>query len=268
MTPRLASAGVGLPLLALAIWVGGPWFSAVVAAAAAAGALELCQMLRRRGRRPASLVAAAWAVGLVAGAHFLVSGSSFLVTLSAVAVAIVLSAVIWLLARRREVSGWADWGITAGAAFSLGALLAHATLLRGLDQGREWVFLAVLVTFAADTAAFFVGRAIGKRPLAPSISPGKTWEGAVAGLVAAVGASVALAPLFGLDATLAVALALGMLLGVVGQIGDLVESKLKRYAGVKDSGWLIPGHGGVLDRLDSIVFNLAVVYHFVIWAVQ
>ena len=122
----------------------------------------------------------------------------------------------------------------------------------------------LLVTFATDTSAFFVGRAIGKRPLAPAISPSKTREGAVGGIVGALVASVAAVYVFDLNVALWKTIAIGVSIGIVGQLGDLVESRLKRIAGVKDSGSLVPGHGGVLDRLDSIVFNLVVVYYFVV----
>ena len=145
-----------------------------------------------------------------------------------------------------------------------GALLAHAPLLRGVDQGLEWVVFLLVVTFSTDTGAFFVGKAIGKRPLAPTVSPGKTWEGAIGGFLAAVLAALVAAWALEIDVSVPVIVALGALMGVVGQAGDLFESKLKRLAGVKESGRLLPGHGGVLDRLDSIVFNLALVYYFVI----
>ena len=274
MTSRIASAAVALPLLVLVIWAGSPWFTLLVAVAAAVGALELCQMARQRGRRPMSLVAAGWAVAMVAGSHFMASGSSVPTPLTAVVVSAAiagfgtLTSLVWLIWRSRQGVGLADWAISAGAALYAGGLLAYGPLLRGLDRGGEWIFFLVLVTFAADTSAFFTGRRIGKRQLAPTISPGKTWEGAMGGLLAAMGVSVAAAGGLGLDMKLAVALVLGALMGGVGQVGDLVESWLKRLAGVKDSGWLIPGHGGVLDRLDSIVFNLVLLYHFVIWAVQ
>jgi phosphatidate cytidylyltransferase len=99
--------------------------------------------------------------------------------------------------------------------------------------------------------------------MAPSISPAKTWEGSVGGIAGALGASVAAVTLLDLDSGVGEALVLGAIIGVVAQLGDLVESRLKRISDVKDSGWLMPGHGGVLDRLDSIVFNLVVVYYFV-----
>ena len=268
MILRLASAAVGLPLLSLVIWLGSPWFSLVVAVVAAVGALEICHMARKRGHRPVALVAVVWALALVTTAHILSEDLSNETTVQALVAIVVFSYLVWQVQHAWRRVGLRDWGITAGAALLMGGLLSYAPVLRGLDQGRDWVVFLVIVTFAADTSAFVVGKSFGKRFLAPTISPGKTWEGAAAGLLGAVVASAALASFFDLDAALAVVLVLGALMGVVGQLGDLAESWLKRAAGVKDSGWLIPGHGGVLDRLDSIVFTLVLVYHFVIWAVQ
>lgn len=131
-----------------------------------------------------------------------------------------------------------------------------------------WISFALIVTFSTDTAAFFVGKAIGKRPLAPAVSPNKTLEGAIGGALAALVSALVSAAALSIDAPWAAVALLGILLGVVGQAGDLFESKLKRLSGVKESGRLLPGHGGILDRLDSIVFNLAVVYYFVLWGAQ
>ncbi len=130
------------------------------------------------------------------------------------------------------------------------------------NNGRNLVFLAVFTTFGSDTAAYFIGRAFGRHKLAPKISPGKTWEGAIAGLFVAVIISL----IFYLDTPLQLPLdfiqliILGLLISVFGQLGDLAESLLKRSTGVKDSGKLMPGHGGLLDRMDSVVFAGAVVY--------
>ena len=274
MVSRIGSAAVGLPLLVLAIWAGSIWFAMLVAVAAAIGALEISHMSRRRGRRPMAAAAAAWAVALVATAHFVASGSNEEAVLPALAFTGIVVAVggvvswAWILRHSNRGLGLADWGITAGAALYPGWLLSHGPLLRALVDGREWVFLVVFVTFASDTAAFFGGRMFGRHPLASNISPGKTQEGAVAGLAAAAGMSAALAVLLDLDITVPAALVLGALMGVAGQLGDLAESRLKRAANVKDSGRLIPGHGGLLDRVDSIVFNLPLVYYFVVWVIQ
>ena len=265
MGARVGSAAVGLPLLAGAIWVGGWWFSVLVAVAAAVGAIEVCHMARGLGWRPVALLAATGSLALVALGHFLAEGPSLQPPVPAIVGTAALAYLVWQLVRPGAGSGIGSWGVTIAASVYTGGLLFYGPLLRGLDEGREWVFLAVMVTFVADTAAFFVGRAIGKRPLAAAVSPAKTWEGAIAGLVAAGAATVAASAGFALELSLVGAVALGALLGVAGQLGDLAESKLKRAAAAKESGWIVPGHGGVLDRLDSIVFNLALVYHFVIW---
>jgi len=159
--------------------------------------------------------------------------------------------------------------ITAGILYA-GWLLGHLVALRGLDDGRNWVFFALFVTFASDTAAFFIGRALGRHKLAPAISPGKTWEGAIGGILGAIIVSL----FFTLNTPLALplswgqAILLGVLVSIFGQLGDLAESLFKRYTGVKDSGSVLPGHGGFLDRMDSVVFAGAVVYYYVVWVIQ
>lgn len=266
---RLLSAAVALPVLAGVIWLGASWFSFLIALAAGFGALELSMMARVAGRRPMFLVAAGWAVCLVFGGHFRAAGFG-----PDYAVVVVVGgfgffpALAWLLFRSGYRVGLSDWGLTAAIAIYTGGLLAYAPLLRGLDHGREWIFFVLAVIFAADTAAYLAGKSFGSRPMAPSISPRKTWEGAAAGLAMAIVASAASAYLLGLDIALAEAMALGAAVGIVAQLGDLAESRMKRAAGVKESGWLIPGHGGILDRLDSIVPNLLLVYYFVMWTVQ
>ena len=269
MIGRLITAAVGIPVLALIVWGGGPVFTVAVAALAAIGAFEVCEMGHKRGLSPSRYFAAILAAAL-ALSHFLLadqwSTPEYLPVL-AISVGLAAVALIFLFPlggnlRVRKV------GITLGAIVYPGALLAHAPLLRGTEQGLEWVIFLLAVTFSTDTAAYIVGKAIGKRPLAPTVSPNKTWEGAIAGLFGALTAAVVAAWALKLDAAVPAIVILGALMGVVGQAGDLFESKLKRLADVKESGWLLPGHGGVLDRLDSIVFNLALVYYFVIGGVM
>jgi len=133
-----------------------------------------------------------------------------------------------------------------------------------VDEGRNWVFFAMFTTWASDTIAFFIGRRFGKRKLAPSISPSKTWEGAVGGIIGAMAMSVLFFAPTPLHLSLAPwqAILLSLLVSVVGQLGDLAESLLKRNMGVKDSGTSVAGHGGFLDRLDSVVFAGIVVYYY------
>lgn len=148
--------------------------------------------------------------------------------------------------------------------------------MSGPDEGRNLVFLTLFATFASDTAAFFTGRALGRHKLAPDVSPGKTWEGAIAGGIGAILMSLfftlptffTLTNPFRLPISWWQAIVLGLLVSVFGQLGDLAESLFKRNMGVKDSGNLLPGHGGLLDRVDSIVFASVVAYYYAIWLIR
>jgi phosphatidate cytidylyltransferase len=179
-------------------------------------------------------------------------------------VALVGAATLFLrrLPGRLEVKSLAA---TVVAAFYPAAPLSLVLLIRDLDQGFEWVILLVTVTFIADSTALILGKSFGRYLLARAISPAKTWEGAAGNLLAAIVTTVAVVTFLSLGITFIEAVLLGILLGVAGQVGDLAESAAKRWAEVKDSGSLLPGHGGVLDRLDSIVFNIPLVYYFSIW---
>lgn len=144
----------------------------------------------------------------------------------------------------------------------IGYTLGHVLWLKAQHDGPMLIFFLMLVTWASDAAAYYVGKTWGSRPLAPSLSPNKTVEGFVGGLVAAP-LIAWLSHLWFLPAVTPVdCLILGMLFTVLGLLGDLSESALKRYAGVKDSGSLIPGHGGMLDRVDSLLLNAPVFYYY------
>ncbi len=278
---RLLSAAVGLPLLALVLWAGGYWLAGVAAIAALIGAAELLTLQRLAGWRPLVVGGSLWAgvvtvaAGIDAHALFITlgDGRAVLIALGAGAVALAIIA----LALRRSSEAVGDWTLTViGASYvslSLAALVltrqgaenassaAYLTLDVG-DAGLQWVALAFLATFATDTSAYVVGRLIGRRKMAPGISPGKTWEGAVGGLLGGGGATVGLVLLLdGVPDHLIAAVALGVGVAVLAQAGDLLESKLKRLARVKDSSGLIPGHGGLLDRLDSLVPVFPLVYY-------
>ena len=149
--------------------------------------------------------------------------------------------------------------------------LTYGILLRNHDNGVYLAYWLIAVVIVSDTCAFFVGRRLGKHKLAPNISPMKTIEGAIGGILGAVIASLAIKyiftelEVFSIDISVSISVIGGVLIGCIGIIGDLGESKLKRMAGVKDSGTIFPGHGGVLDRLDSVLLNLPVTYYGFIW---
>ena len=279
---RVTTALAIVPLPVAAIWFGEPWFTVLVAVAAAIAASEFYRLGSETGASPLTYLGVALAVLFIIGRnpdllsllapHF----DPGWLTSILLALALVLPAV-WLYLRRRTGTVLANWVWTLGGVLYVGLLLGYLVSLRGMDDGRNWLFLVILATAASDTAAFFIGRSFGRHRLAPRISPNKTWEGAVAGVVGAMALSLLFAAprLFGAANPLHIegfvywqALLLGVFVSVFGQLGDLAESLLKRRAGVKDSGGLLPGHGGILDRLDSIVFAGVVVYYYVVWAMQ
>jgi phosphatidate cytidylyltransferase len=179
-----------------------------------------------------------------------------------------LGAAWWLLAAlwlRRMEFGRDDTPFNRGLKLAIGALLVvpawcAAALLHGDGaNGPAWTLYAVLLVWAADSGAWFVGSRVGGRKLAPTISPGKTWAGLWGGLGTVVLVSLAAIPVFGLGWNQAPLLvAASLLTGIASVVGDLFESIIKRHAGAKDSGHLVPGHGGVLDRIDSVVAALPV----------
>ena len=217
-----------------------------------------------RPRSELCLRVASAAVGLPLLFFVLWLGGFVFAAVVVVAALIALREMLDLLRRARTMGG-AGSVLRDGTVVLIGVSyvvipFAALVLLR-LDAGLQWAALAFLVTFATDTSAYAVGRAIGRRKLAPSISPGKTWEGAVGGLVGAATASTALVALLDVESRLLPAAALGLGIGIAAQAGDLLESKVKRMAGAKDSGRLIPGHGGLFDRLDSLVPVFPLVYY-------
>ena len=170
-------------------------------------------------------------------------------------------AALTLWTKRPLVEALPAAGISSSALLLVAFPLSFAVRLHGLGHDGPWLLLfALAITWANDTVAYFVGRAIGKHPLAPALSPKKTWEGAVAGVVA----SLLVGWLFSLwlKAPVPHLLAMAALGNVAGQVGDLLESAYKRSAGVKDSGGLLPGHGGVLDRIDALILAIPVVWYY------
>jgi len=274
MKQRVVTALWGLPLLLVCIWIDTPWFPLLIfliAAMAALGALEFYRLASLSGGRPVTFIGVICTLGFVANANFEDAYTAPLLVLS------IALPLLWLLARSIKRgsthAALADWGWTLMGILYVGWALSRFVVLREFEQGKEWVLLVLLCTIVCDSSAFFVGRAWGRHLLAPSISPKKTWEGAVAGFVAAVAAALALhyilaAVNLGLRLGLVHVALLGGLIGVFVQLGDLWESLFKRRAGVKDSGSWIPGHGGILDRFDGAIFSGVVVYYYVTWIVS
>jgi phosphatidate cytidylyltransferase len=150
----------------------------------------------------------------------------------------------------------------------IGLPLSLLVLMDRAPRGNVWIFFLLTVIFLGDTGAFYCGRLLGKHKLYVTVSPGKTWEGAVGGFVVSVLAGIFFSQIFDLHDSVATIAAVSGVLSIVGQVGDLAESMIKRNYGVKDSGKILPGHGGFLDRVDSLLFAIPVCYAFVTWSIR
>jgi phosphatidate cytidylyltransferase len=178
-----------------------------------------------------------------------------------------LAYALWLYEQGRGREATFGWLALWGGLLLLGWIGSHFFLLRGLSPGGwQWTALALITNWTADSGAFLIGsylagKVLGRHPLSPRLSPKKTVEGFVGGVLTGVGAAVLLATLLRLPMTLA--LLVGFAIGIISLVGDLGISLLKRQAGVKDSGTLFPGHGGALDRVDSLLWSVAIAYYLV-----
>lgn len=270
---RVAVAAVGIPVAVGAVYLGGFVLGALLAGVAVLAALELYRMAALRAARPLPLLGAGAAGTLVLLAAAFPQegpGGAGFAWLLALYLLAALTAAIW--ARGVEGEPLLSVSVTVFGTLYTGGLLSYALFLRHLPlvvdplHGTALVFAPVLLTWASDTFAYFVGRAFGRRKLIPRVSPGKTVEGSLGALAGTVLVAVAYAWVLGRFPTyrleLGEALLLGVLVSVAAQVGDLAESLLKRDAGVKDSGTLLPGHGGALDRFDSLFFTLPLSYLF------
>jgi phosphatidate cytidylyltransferase len=271
---RLITALWGVPLVVAMIWFGKPWlFTAFVGVWGLLAVIEFFRLVSKFKVSPLYFFGIIWTLLFIIIRNPLLPDIiepyfSFNLVVPTLFTTGIIISLTTLLARKDKFNAFPAWAWTFAGILYAGWMFGYLVSLRGIEDGRNWVFLALFCTFGSDTAAFFIGKAFGKHKLAPSISPGKTWEGAVGGLIGAV--IVSLFFLLPTPLSLATklewwqALILGILVSAFGQLGDLVESLLKRNAGAKDSGNLLPGHGGVLDRMDSIIFTVVVVYYWII----
>ena len=277
---RVLTAALGIPVIVVLIIIGGAPYALAVAVILAVGVLEFYAAtepetsavtpshprLRRAvpslfGQRAPAFAGCAGVVLLVAAAY------DDLDELTGALAGSIAGIFLILILRQDVQTGFRDWLWIVGGLAYVGFLGAHLVLLRDLDDGRDWMFVAVFSTFIADTAAYFVGRSLGRRQIASAVSPGKTAEGGIAGLAVGFVAVFVLVWVLGLDVDELRLVPLALLLPAFAVVGDLGESLIKRGAGLKDTSELVPGHGGFLDRLDSILFTTPLVYYFVKWVV-
>jgi phosphatidate cytidylyltransferase len=274
---RSLSALVLIPIVVALVFCGG-WFAfAGGAVALLIGMFELNTMFLHKGWHPPLLLSAALGIDLLLAAMLFILSHNLgqLVLMAGCGISgLLILTFAWLILTRGATEGTlTDWALAIASAFYLGWPIALFILLRGNTFGAAatgfwWLLAVFFMTWANDTFALLTGHYFGRTKLAPHISPAKTWEGFLGGLVFTIVAAYVftmwLPSLFGhplpvswLDAAI-----LGVLVAIASTVGDLAESLLKRGTGVKDSGTIVPGHGGLLDRMDSLLFVVMVVFFY------
>lgn len=268
---RLATAIVVAPITLWVLWLGGLAWAIYVAVVAIICETEFFDIMTAKGLHPHRLIAYVVTVALILAA--LVGGMELSVLMLTVGI---LAILVMQLVRRTFVAAIPDTSVSMTGVLYIGWLLAHGVWLRemrapdGGELGSFALLFALAVTFLGDTGGYFAGRAWGKHKIAPSISPKKSWEGLGGSIV--LGAMAG--PLFQwiteqwffpvpIDTWLLALLGIPVVL--IGFAGDLVESLIKRDAAVKDSGTLLPGHGGLLDRIDGVLFTVPLTYYLFVF---
>ena len=262
LTLRLLTAAVTVPLILYSLFLAPKWlFPSLATFVCVLGAYELFAMVA-----PQHALMRAWGVGtsllvcLVVGGIF---GPSWALPTFLLVVCGGLLISLLQVEPMAQAASRAAWTI-AGPAY-IGGLFGIIVLLFSQPHGGEWCVLAMLYAFWSDTAGYFVGRAFGKRRLYVAVSPNKTVAGSIGGIFGALLGSMIAHFWFLPSLGFVAAVLLAVVAAIAGQLGDLCESLIKRSTGVKDSGTLLPGHGGILDRVDALLFTNAAVYLYVAW---
>ncbi len=257
---RLLSAAILIPITAWIVRVGGFWFLAAIAVVSGLAGYEFCRIMRIGGYKPAPLFSLALIMLFLADAYC----PAWQIGPLGLSAVIVLS-LVWQLFQKNSSAPTVDWALTLVGGLYVGWMSRHVIVLRHGPRGLEWTVLTLLTTWVGDTGAYAVGHWLGRHKFWPRLSPGKTWEGTVGGWLCGTAAGTLLGWAMGFG--LVHGLVVGALVAFISPFGDLGISMMKRHVGVKDSWNIIPGHGGFLDRIDSLLFSVVVVYYYAYWGV-
>lgn len=268
LVKRVLVALVLLPMgLALIAWGGAPYY-AFIALILALAAWEYVQLFRAGGHRPAGALVMAGVLSFVVGRAW----TGFAQVDWMASLFILAGTTVHLVAYERGRDQAAtDFSLTLLGGFYIGFLGAYFISLRDLPEGNWWLLVVLPAVWLADSAAYFVGTRFGRHKLCPRLSPKKTWEGYLAGIVISLPATAGLCALWQVWAGPGTAITpergalIALVLSAVTTLGDLGESMIKRQLGVKDSGKLLPGHGGALDRIDSWLWGAVIGYYIIVW---
>lgn len=278
MLKRILTGLVGIPIVVWLLHSGGILFNAAIFVLAAIGWLEFYNMAKNKGYNIFYFSSGVMTLGLVGSLMYLDDSIYTLYSLPLFLVVTVIAIMLEGLQKHSRGNLVENMGLSVLAVLYIGVLFFHFGLLRQmpldpivigsfiLEGGECFFWLILLGTWASDTFAYFIGCAIGKNKLCPNVSPNKSIEGAVAGFIGCMVVMFWLGTKV-LDMPMLQAVALGLCVAIVAPLGDLVESILKRAFGVKDSGKIFPGHGGVLDRCDSLLFAIPLGYYVLVFSI-
>ena len=262
---RVVTALVLFPFAVWMTWLGEAYFAVLIAVVAALSAGELLWMFEKRLSPTGWLGVIGAAACPVASWLWTEAGKSFQDWAGVVGAGAVVALLATAMLQRGDLVQAPRSAALAALAWGYAGLLPAAVVALREGAGWQWVVLLFVVTWANDTLAYFTGRFLGKHPLAPRISPKKTWEGFWGGAAGSVGGALVVKALFLPHLSIPAAVLVGAGAAFLGPLGDLCESMLKRAAGVKDSGKLLPGHGGLLDRIDAVLFTAPWVVACALW---
>lgn len=260
LVQRIISALVGIPLVVLAVWFGGIPLILLIGIVIVLGLREMNNMLVILGIKPSLWLAVTGGLILTAGSYLYNDGYPGPTITIILFLHLLATVVLYPRYTLLDSAGTLMGTMYVG-------LLNYFYLLRMLPDGWIWLIFTLAATWACDTAAYFVGTAFGRKKIAPALSPKKSVEGSIGGFAGSLLVGVLFSLIYDF-LPLPKMLLLSLSLGAAAQVGDLLESAFKRQAGVKDSSGLIPGHGGILDRIDSTLFTTPLVYYFVLLFIQ
>jgi len=264
MLKRSLTILVSVPIIVACVYYGGIPFLILALVLALFAVNEFFNMMMKKGFFPAYVIGNIITIIFIFFAYYAVK-KNWEPAHSAILTLAVAAAMIAGVFLKREKDTIVDIAVTALGMIYVGWFFSYLIFIRSLTEHGGYLFFLIFTVWAMDIAAYLTGRLFGKTLLVPSISPKKTWEGAIAGFIVAIIASWILNEMAGLQ--IWQALILGVMIGIFGQYSDLIESLIKREAGVKDSSDLLPGHGGVLDRIDSFILTAPLMYYYIVWFV-
>jgi phosphatidate cytidylyltransferase len=251
------------------MWFGDPWVTIAVCVVAALASYEFYRIVKHENIQPLTWLGILFSVLFALNAFVQANSINYArvsswFTLTLLITSITIIPLLWLLIKQNKEHAFINWGWTVAGVLYTGWLLSFYIHIRAMEHGLGWLFLVLGCTALCDVFAYAVGSNLGKHPLASSISGGKTIEGSIGGLIASIIFAVVISLLFNLPLNYWQMILAGVIIAIFAQLGDLVESLLKRNMKTKDAGNVLPGHGGILDRIDSHLIVAPVAYYLII----